>query len=364
MHPETPAPAAPGFWSEVWDAVAPRTVALVVGVLAIQLLFIASYVGAFHKPTPHRVPVRVVAPASVAARIAGQLNALPGQPVAAVMSSGSAAAAADVRAGRAAGAFVVDPTGDHDRVLVASGGGAALAEAVQQVAMTVDAAQHRSVTVEDLVPLLPGDFRGLTGFYLVIGWIVGGYLVASLLGVASGARPANTRRALIRLIAVGPYAVVSGLVGALIVDQMLGALTGHFWPLAGVGVLLVYAAAATTLAFQVLAGVMGIGITVLLFVVAGNPSAGGAYQADLLPPFFRALSPTLPNGAGVDTVRRIVYFGGQGITGHLLVISAWIVGGAAVALLASLRHDRRRDRARELEVAEADQDAVLAREPG
>ena len=332
--------ARPRFWTEVWDAVAPRTVALVFGVLAIQLLFIASYVGAFHKPTPHRIPVQVVAPATVASEFAAQLNSLPGHPLAATVATGTPAAANAVRSDRAAGAFVADPNSNVDTVFVASGGGAGLAEAVQQIATTVDTARHRGVKVEDLVPLQSGDYRGLTGFYLVIGWIVGGYLVAALLGVASGARPANTRRAVIRLIALAPYAVLSGLVGVLIVDQLLGALTGHFWVLAAVGIMLVYAAAATTLAFQVLAGVMGIGITVLIFVVAGNPSAGGAYQAQLLPGFFRVISPAIPNGAGVDTVRRVVYFAGQGITGHLLVISAWIVAGAAVAVIASARHGR------------------------
>jgi hypothetical protein len=35
----------------------------------------------------------------------------------------------------------------------------------------------------------PGDGRGLTGFYLVVGWIVGGYLVAALLGVSGGVPP-------------------------------------------------------------------------------------------------------------------------------------------------------------------------------
>ena len=62
-----------------------------------------------------------------------------------------------------------------------------------------------------------------------------------------------------------------------------------------------------TLAFQTLFGVIGIGITVLVFVILGNPSGGGAYQTELLPPFWRSLSSALPNGAGTDTVRRIVY---------------------------------------------------------
>jgi hypothetical protein len=128
----------------------------------------------------------------------------------------------------------------------------------------------------------------------VIGWIVGGYLVAALLGITRGARPANTRRAVIRLLALVPYALLSGLGGALIVDQLLGALTGHFAALFGVGFLLVLAAATVTLAFQILAGIIGIGLTVLLFVVLGNPSAGGAYQRELLPGFWRTIGGALP----------------------------------------------------------------------
>jgi hypothetical protein len=346
-HSDSPArppdgPVRTGFRAEVRDAVSARTVVLVVGVLLIQLAFILSYVGAFHAPRPHRIPIAVAAPAQLAPRIVGQLNGLAGDPVRATAAASRGAAASAVRTGRESAALLANPSGPRDTLLVASGGGASVVTAVEQVAQQVDAAQHRSVTIRDVVPLQPGDARGLTGFYLVIGWLVGGYLVAALLGVAKGARPANTRRAVIRLLAVAPYAVLSGLGGALIVGPVLGALTGHFFALWGLGILLVYAAAAVTLAFQVLAGVLGIGLTVLLFVVLGNPSAGGAYQPALLPPFWRALAGALPNGAGTDVVRRIVYFGGRGITGHLLVIAAWLVGGVVIALLASLRHDRRR----------------------
>ena len=60
------------------------------------------------------------------------------------------------------------------------------------------------------MPLQAGDARGLTGFYLVIGWIVGGYLVAALpvWPVAPGRRPAS---GLFRLVAIVPYAILSGL---------------------------------------------------------------------------------------------------------------------------------------------------------
>jgi hypothetical protein len=113
---------------------------------------------------------------------------------------------------------------------------------------------------------------------------------------------------------------------------VLGALTGHLVALWWVGALVVFAAAAVTMALEVLVGVLGIGIAVLLFVVLGNPSAGGAFSPALLPPFWRAISGSIPNGAGTAAVRNIVYFGGNDITSHLLVIAAYAVVGSAVAL--------------------------------
>jgi hypothetical protein len=319
------------FWSELKDAVSARTVALIVGVLVLQLGFILSYVGAFHAPAPDRIPVAVVGPAQVAE----QLDALPGTPVEASTVPDEAAARDRLAHGDVAAAVLVDPAGTRDTVLVASGGGASLVTAVEQVTGQVERQQGRTATVTDVVPLQAGDARGLTGFYLVIGWIVGGYLVAALLGVARGSRPATVRRAAFRLLALVPYAVLSGLGGALVVGPVLGALTGHVLALWALGTLVVFAAAAVTLAFQVLFGVLGIGLTVLVFVVLGNPSAGGAYQSALLPRFWRALSDALPNGAGTDAVRRIVYFGSAGIGGHLAVLALYALLGAAVALVAS-----------------------------
>ena len=84
--------------------------------------------------------------------------------------------------------------------------------------------------------------------------------------------------------------------------------------------------------FQVLLGTLGVGLTLILFVVLGNPSAGGAYPPPLLPAFWRAISPALPNGAGVQALRHIVYFGSYGITGNLLVIAAYILTAITVAI--------------------------------
>jgi hypothetical protein len=228
--------------------------------------------------------------------------------------------------------LIVNPTGKTDALLVAGGGGAAIATAVEDVIAQTEAARHRVATIADAVPAQPGDARGISGFYLVIGWLVGGYLVAALLGVSTRPRPATTHRAAIRLIVLVPYAVLSGFAGAFVVGPVLGALTGHFLAIWLLGALIVYCAATVTIAFQVLLGTLGIGLTLILFVVLGNPSAGGAYPPPLLPGFWRAISGALPNGAGVEALRRIIYFGSNNITGNLLIISGYIVTAVAVVL--------------------------------
>ena len=326
------------FRAELADAVAPRTVLLVVGVLLVQLAFVASYIGAFHDPQPHDVSVGVVAPSrDAAAKVAAQLEAIDGHPLAPEVVVDRQAAVRRIQEADLAGAVVVHPRSTHDELLVAGGGGSSLVTALEGVGGRAEAQQGRTISTTDVVPLESGDARGLSGFYLTIGWLVGGYLVASLLGVAKGARPANRRRAAIRLLAAVPYAVLSGLGGALIVDQGLGALTGHFWELWGLGTLLVLSSATVTMALQVLFGTLGIGLTVLLFVVLGNPSAGGAYQSQLLPSFWRSIGGLLPNGAGTDAVRRVVYFGSTGVTGEALLIAGYVLAGLAVTLLASSR---------------------------
>lgn len=330
----------PTFATELRGALAPRTVLLVLGVLAVQIAFIASYVGAFHDPTPHAVGIGVVAPGQQATALAQRLDSLPDRPLDAEVVADEAAARQRLQDGTLPAVLVVKPTGTEDTLLVASARGSSLVSAVEAVVGQVEAQQGRTTTTTDVVPLEAGDARGLTGFYLVIGWLVGGYLVASLIGVARGARPANLRRAAIRLAAMLPYAAVSGLGGALVVDTWLGALTGHFWALAGVGTLLVLSSATVTMALQVLFGTVGIGLTIVLFVVLGNPSAGGAYQTELLPALWRKVGEALPNGAGTTALREIVYFGSHGLAGHVWVIAAYAVAGTVVALAAAAVRER------------------------
>src|SRR5664280_2572815 len=315
---------------EFKDAVTVRAVLLVIGVAIIQVAFITSYAGAFHHPVPHRLPVAVTGPSADTAKLVAALNGIAGHPLEATQVLTVAAGTARLLRRDVYGVLVVDPSASSERLIEASASGVSAAVAVTTVLDQVGASLHRSVVVDDIRPPSPQDRNSLTSFYLVIGWIVGGYLVASILGISNGSRPATVHRATVRLTVIAVYAVVTGYLGALVVSPILHALPGHLLALSLLGALTVFCAGAFSMALQVVAGVIGIGITILIFVVLGNPSAGGAYSWQLLPGFWRTIGPWIPSGAGTAAARGIAYFGGVAIAQNLLVIAFYGVLGIIV----------------------------------
>ncbi|MGP4011560.1 DUF3533 domain-containing protein [Streptomyces sp. 4N124] len=323
------------FLSEVKDAVTPRATLLVIGVIALQLLFIASYVGALHDPKPKDVPFGVVAPQVAAEQAVTRLERVPGSPLDPRAVADAATAREQILNRDIDGALIIDPAGTTDTLLVATGGGTVLATALETIATTLEKAEQRTVRVVDVAPASPQDFDGLSSFYLVVGWCVGGYLCASILAISSGARPANPRRATIRLAAMALVSVVGGLGGAVIVGPILGALPGSVAALWGLGALITFAVGAATLALQGIFGIVGVGLAILIVVIAGNPSAGGAFPLPMLPPFWNAIGPALPPGAGTWAARSIAYFKGNDTTASLLVLSAWALGGIVITMAAA-----------------------------
>jgi hypothetical protein len=225
--PDPTRPAQETFAEELRDAIAPRTVLLVVGVGLLCLGFVVSYLGAFHTPQPTRIPVAVVAPQQISGQLVTGLNSIHGDPVQATAVSDEATARRQLARAETSAVLLVDPTGTQDTLLVASGGGAAVSTAAERVITAAEATQQRTLTVTDAVPHQSGDTQGSSVFYVAISAVLAGYLLAAVLGMAKGARPATFRRTLWRLGATVPYALFVGLGIAIIVGPVLGALTGH-----------------------------------------------------------------------------------------------------------------------------------------
>ena len=103
----------------------PKAVTLVlVPALVLMLAFAFFYVGAFHDPTPHHVPVAVVGPPAVAA----QLNRLPGDPLDARQASSRSDALSQIDDREVYGAY--EPA--TNRLFVASAANRATAVALEQ----------------------------------------------------------------------------------------------------------------------------------------------------------------------------------------------------------------------------------------
>ncbi len=330
--PEGFGAATPGGGRELHASFGPRIVLLVLGVLGIQLGFIGSYVGAFHHPVPHSAPVAVVAPGPSARSMSAGLDRLPGRPVSSRVVAARADAVRLIDNESVDGALVVTRRGLQ--VLVAGGDGGAMSDAVATVGQAFAASEHMQATVTDVRPESSGDARGLSGFYLVVGWSVGGYLLASILAVSIGPRPRSRRDALVRLGALAAYSVLSGVGGALVV-RSVGALPLHTIALAALGTLTVFGVGAFSMGLEAFAGVVGIGLVILVLVVLGNPSAGGAYPTPLLPAFWRAVGQWLPPGAGTTAVRTIEYFPAAGVLHQALVLGGYALAGMLATVAAA-----------------------------
>ncbi|CAM5388358.1 membrane protein [Streptomyces purpurascens] len=134
--------------------------------------------------------------------------------------------------------------------------------------------------------------------------------------------------------------IIGGLGGALITGPILDALPGSTAALWGLGALIIFAVGAATLALQGVFGTIGIGLVILLVVILGNPSAGGALPHPCSRPSGKAIGPALPPGAGTWATRSIAYFENNAMTTSLLGLTAWAAAGAAITLVAAALRKR------------------------
>jgi hypothetical protein len=218
------------------------------------------------------------------------------------------------------------------RLLIASAGGYA---ATQTAAAAFIRAQP-ALRVVDVAPLPPGDPDGLTLFYLVVGLIFGGYVAATFVATLVGPRSPDGHSGALRLAWLGGNALLTGLLTAIVVGPLVGAVHGHVLQLSAIGALVVLAAGAATWALQSLLGQLGTLVAMIAFLLFGNPSAG-LYPASFIPGFWRTIGPWLPGGAALSALRGSVYFGGAAIGAPLLILAAYVVAGAVTAMALAVR---------------------------
>jgi ABC-2 family transporter protein len=304
----------------------PKAVALVL--LPAQVLMLAfafSYVGAFHDPTPHQVPVAVVGSPAVAA----QLNRLPGDPLDARQASSRPDALSQIDDRDVYGAYEAAT----NRLFVASAANVATAIALERTFDRVAAAQGRpAVRVTDVKPTPPKDPNGTAAFYSMIAWMFGGYIGATLIGLIGAPRSRSRQRAAARIGALAGLGIVGGILSVILLRACFGVFSGHVIALSAIAALTIFASGAATAGIQAAAGPAGTGLVIVVFVILGNAASGGPFARPLLPGLWRTVGGVLPPGASVDLARSALFFDGARIAGPILVLVAWVAFGTALAL--------------------------------
>src|SRR6476646_5044588 len=223
-----------------------------------MLAFALSYVGAFHEPTPHNVPIAVVGPASIAT----QLDDLPGDPLDARVSPSRADALSQIADRKVYGAYEAST----NQLFVASAANRATAIALETTFDRVAAAARRpAVRVTDVKPLSPKDPNGTAAFYAVIAWVFGGYIGATLIGLIGDPRSRSRKRAAARIGALAGFGVVAGVLSVVLLRASFGVFSGHVVALCAIAALTIFASGAATAGIQAAAGPAGTGLVILVF---------------------------------------------------------------------------------------------------
>ena len=299
-------------------------------VVVFQLLFASVFLGVLHRPAPHHAPVAVAGAsplASLVARHGGGMIRLTGVPDA-------AAARAAVRDGRVNAAVAAGPRGET--LLIETAASPGTAAVLTKAFIPAAAALKVPLAVRDLAPLPPSDPTGASAFFLIIAWILGGYVGATVVAVMlGGPRSSSLRNALLRLGLLAASAAMSGLLGALLIGPALGVVSGYNAALAGLGILVVAAAAAAAAGLQAALGFPGTLLAIIALVAFGDPTAGQSIATALLASPWNVIGQGLPPAAGLAAARCIIYLGGVNLTGPLTVLAVYAAAGTLLVLAAA-----------------------------
>ena len=295
----------------------------------VALFAIVALIGfAIRAPQPHDIPLGVVGPPAAI----GQLNAAfgaraPGAFDLTTFDTPSAAlSAVDDRT--VDGAVMLGSGGA--RLIVAGAAGAAIPGVITGAVGAAFHAQGMAVTVETVHPFSSGDPGGLILFFVVLGLLIASLVAGAQVGLLRGIR----WRARLMLLAV--FAVGAGLVGMGTAAWIAGGYGSGFWTSAGLVALAASAIASAAAAGARLLGVAGVALGALVLILFNVLASGGPLGTALLPGFYGWLAQGMPASQLYSALRGALFFGGAGVGGPVVVLVAWLIGGAALIALADL----------------------------
>ncbi|MEV6212676.1 hypothetical protein [Kitasatospora sp. NPDC051914] len=298
------------------------------GICAVmQCLFATNYMSASHAPKATNLPFGAVGTSPVLAAAEKNISLKVTQ------YPNEAAAKTAMDEARLFGALVSSGTSNTLIVVPSMSDLAPLDLAVK----FEDAAKATGRTLEVQqyapTPLAAKDPFGLVQGLMLVPLIIGGYMSSTLLMAATGRAAGRWRAA-----QLAGFAVVSGLVIDVIVCYWLqGFPSSKFWITWPICSLIVAVVVFVAAVLQKLLGPVGTLVTVVVMVLFGNPSSGGATGVPYLPAFWRGIGPYLPPRNGYILLHHTIYFDGHGTGQALTTLLVYLGVAAAVLIVLDLR---------------------------
>ncbi|WP_327281114.1 hypothetical protein [Streptomyces sp. NBC_01205] len=310
----------------------PKTAVRVLVALAIagvmQCLFTVNYMSSAHEPVATDMPFGTVSPSPLLAATRSNLSLKVTQ-----YPDEQAAKEAIDRA-EIYGALIPGQTSNTLLVVPTLSDVAPLDLAVNFEIAAKKLGHPLSVKQYAPHPLAKKDPFGLVVSLMLIPLLVGGYMASTMLRTVTGS--ATGRR---RLTALLGFSVLAGLLVNLVVGPWLqGYPLEKFWIVWPILSLVIAGVATVAAALQKLLGAAGTLVTVIVVMLFGNPSSGGANGVPYLPAFWRDIGPFLPPRNAYLLLRNTIYFDGHGTTQALVVLLLYLaVPAIALALLDRFR---------------------------
>lgn len=274
---------------------------------------------------PHSVPVAVVGPGPVVARVAGILQR--GHAFRVIYSS-TEATAVDLVADRKADAVVELGTG---QLLTAQASSPVTASALPQILSGPGSRLQLATT--DIKPFTPGDPTGMGLMFIALACVLGGLPAGIAMAFLSRARrPVSLADASGRVVLVILFSGIMALFIALLADGILGYGGDRMLTIWAWGAMLCAASMAVPAALVGAIGLPGVLVSAVPVLFFGVPSSPIPVSWDWESSVFRTLGPLDPFGATVDGIRNGIFFGDASQARDLAVLSVWAVVPVLVLL--------------------------------
>ncbi|MDX6282151.1 MAG: hypothetical protein QOH03_3222 [Kribbellaceae bacterium] len=229
-------------------------------------------------------------------------------------------------------------------VLTASAAGPAVAQLLTTTGERLSAEPSQpsvaGSAVQDVVATSGEDPRGAIFTAAMTPLVLGGVILAVLVAVLVGFRPAWRE-----VVALALVSAITGVGVHLVAQDYVGALPGGRIETWAALSLMLFAISSSVAGLAALLGPGGVAVGAIGMVFVGNPFSAVSSAPELLPTAVGELGQLMPPGAGANLLRSAAYFDGHGAAQHVVVLVAWSVLGIA-AIVAGHRRSARRQAAR------------------